>query len=294
MHSVIKISQVFQFSPMTKFEVDFNTTFRSLPAEMMKNDSAIDEMVHFLATEDGFLEEDEKSSEYFMGSVGSLIDFDEIFDDEELDNSSSIHDNYVLPMASHALESASELTPPGNNKYSAPQHTFRSVPAPVMNYMYPQGNSSVDVPAPVPSNMYSYQQNPPAPAFIASKLYPSQENSATPVLSNFDPNTFSRRFESLKNKLWNSMQKSEISRAHIDHMLAHKKTKRGQSTTAIDLATSRKWLQASFAGEFNYHKLFNVRERGQRKSNIQHPQNMISSLHPPHENNIDVISSMIG
>lgn len=446
---------------MTTFEVNFDTNFHSPPAEMIEDDRDIDEMVNLLASDEGFLADDMKTHDSPEGSVGSLIDFDEIFEDEEPDNPSSLNNNDVIlmdsigthqvlgmtskvsgvdsvpfnkselasaqnhqmvnnahaitpsgatqfnytnwshqqqsgnqfgssqtnppahapapapvmnnmyqsqahatapaPVMSNIYPSQSNSPPPApvmndmypsqqgahgsaipqNNLYSAPQSSSAPAPAPAsfMNNVYPshsnspppgpamnniysshanpppapvpvmsnvypsQENSSVPAPAPVPSNMYPSQQNPPASAPTVNNMYPSQENSGAAAQNQVDPNTFAQRFESAKSKLWNSMQKSQMSRAHIDNMMAHKQATRRHSATSEGLENSRKQLQASFAGDVSHHQQFNMQEggrmNGSRRRNRRHSmfaaQNMNSGmLSQPFENNTDSENLMEG
>ena len=97
------------------------------------------------------------------------------------------------------------------------------------------------------TNAFIGQSNPspsPSPS-------PSVVNRATGANRSIDPNiSFEQNFAKTKENLFKSMQKSEISRAHIEQVI-DKRIIRRHSSNSMELACSRKRLQEMFVDEPN-------------------------------------------
>lgn len=81
----------------------------------------------------------------------------------------------------------------------------------------------------------------------------SKEPVTTTTSALLDPQSFERHFADRRNNLCKSMHQSALSRAHIDHII-HKKASRRHSMNSVEC--SRKNLQASFVGgnpNVNHH-----------------------------------------
>lgn len=198
------------------------------------------------------------------------LNFDNIFDDDSIADKESYKaepDMSLDPFLMTSESSFNDLLPkktqaePVNNHVPIPTKVFHAVPPSTHDLSQPmfQAQTQMQVqpqPQPQPHTVshdqfknWSSHEHPINRVPQYGRQSPYAPQPPAPVMQQ---KTFEQHFEDRKQNLWNSMQKSAMSKANINQM---RKASRRHSMTSIDnsrgtsnVDNSRQQLQASFVG----------------------------------------------